>query len=90
MRYLGELVILAETEARWDFSRRCSLIGFFGAGKTASIIKDHPTTNSAASGGAGFRYLLAREFGLRAGIDVARGPEDWAFYIIIGNAWLRP
>ncbi|MCK4790569.1 MAG: BamA/TamA family outer membrane protein [Desulfobacteraceae bacterium] len=90
MRYLGEFVALAETEARWDFSRRWSLIGFFGAGKTASTVKEYATTKSGASGGAGIRYLLARKFGLRAGIDVARGPEDWAFYIIIGNAWLRP
>jgi hypothetical protein len=90
MRYLGELVALAETEARWDFSRRWSLVGFFGAGRTASTLNDKKITNNAASGGAGFRYLLARKFGLRAGFDVARGPEDWAFYIIIGSAWLRP
>ena len=37
--------------------------------------------------GAGFRYFVARQYGLRAGIDVARGPEDWAFYIQIGQAW---
>jgi hypothetical protein len=90
MRYLGEFVALAETEARWDFSRRWSLIGFFGAGFTASTVGEQTATESAVSGGGGFRYLLARKFGLRAGIDVARGPEDWAFYIIIGSAWLRP
>ena len=80
----------AETEARWDFSHRWSLIGFLGAGKTATTVDDQTITNSVASGGAGFRYFLARKFGLRAGIDVARGPEDWSFYIIVGNAWLRP
>ena len=31
--------------------------------------------------------LVARALGLRAGIDVARGPEENAFYIIVGSAW---
>jgi hypothetical protein len=43
----------------------------------------------AWSAGGGFRYLLARLFGLKMGIDVARGPEDWAFYVVFGSAWLR-
>lgn len=40
-------------------------------------------------GGGGFRYLLARQLGLQMGMDVGRGPEGWAFYIIFGSAWLR-
>ena len=44
----------------------------------------------AWSVGAGVRYLIAKELGLRFGIDVARGPEDWAFYIVTGDAWFRP
>ena len=34
-----------------------------------------------------FRYLMARLLGLYTGIDIARGPEDWAFYIQVGSAW---
>jgi len=37
--------------------------------------------------GGGFRYLTAREFGLQMGIDVARGPETWAIYVVFGNSW---
>jgi len=37
--------------------------------------------------GGGFRYLTAREFGLHMGIDVARGPEQWAIYVVFGNSW---
>jgi hypothetical protein len=33
------------------------------------------------------RYLLARAIGLHAGLDVARGPEKTAFYLIVGSAW---
>jgi hypothetical protein len=38
------------------------------------------------AGGFGIRYLLARLFGLYTGLDIARGPEDWAFYIQVGSA----
>jgi hypothetical protein len=39
--------------------------------------------------GGGFRYLIARAFGIRTGIDIARGPEEWAWYIIFGHNWNR-
>jgi hypothetical protein len=35
-------------------------------------------------GGVGFRYLLARKFKLRVGIDVAHSTGTWAYYIIFG------
>jgi len=35
--------------------------------------------------GGGFRYLTAREFGLQMGFDVARGPEEWAIYVVFGT-----
>jgi len=46
-------------------------------------------------GGAGYANVNASffrgghsiEFNLEAGIDVARGPETTAFYIVVGNAW---
>jgi hypothetical protein len=30
-----------------------------------------------------------RTLGLLAGVDIARGPEEWAFYIQVGQAWGR-
>jgi hypothetical protein len=27
--------------------------------------------------GGGFRYLIARQFGLRTGIDIAKGTDNW-------------
>jgi hypothetical protein len=38
------------------------------------------------AGGAGFRYLLARAFGLRGGLDLAYGSEGAAVYVTIGSA----
>ena len=42
------------------------------------------------SGGFGFRYELARKFGMHACIDVAHSAGTTAVYIQVGNAWIRP
>jgi Omp85 superfamily domain len=85
MRYLGPMAVTAEAEIRWDFTSRWSILGFGGAGIVAEDFDGLSDGTSAAAFGAGFRYFLARTFGLRAGLDFARGPEDWAYYITIGN-----
>ena len=51
--------------------------------RTVPFIQDIGVWNA----GGGFRYLTAREFGLQMGIDVARGPEQWAIYVVFGNSW---
>jgi hypothetical protein len=86
MRYQGEETFVGEVEVRWDFTPRWSAIGFVGAG-TAKSDRGNAEDESVVSKGIGFRYLMARRFGMRAGIDVAWGPEDVAWYIQIGNAW---
>jgi hypothetical protein len=83
----GKYTAVAETEWRWDFAGRWSLDAFGGVGRTAPRRGDFSDGETAWNAGAGFRYLLARLFGIRGGLDVARGPEDWAVYIIVGSAW---
>lgn len=88
-RYQGEANIVAETEFRWDLYKRWSLM-VFGGGATAfdkwGQAFEKPLVYSY---GSGFRYLIARKFKLRMGVDVARGPEDWAYYIVFGSNWMR-
>ena len=85
LRYQGNSAGAGEARARWRFYKRWSVVGFFGLGWTAG---DRATDDGPfPAGGGGFRYFLARKLGLEAGIDVARGPETTAFYIIVGNAW---
>jgi hypothetical protein len=88
MRYQGEQTVVGEAEVRWDFTPRWSAVGFVGAGKADSD-RGNGEDETVVSRGIGFRYLVARRFGMRAGIDVAWGPEDTAIYIQIGNAWSR-
>jgi hypothetical protein len=65
-------------------------VGFGGVG--IARIDEGPLKRekTAGAGGVGFRYELARKFGLHAGIDIARGPEDTAFYLQVGSAWVKP
>jgi hypothetical protein len=45
------------------------------------------TTNNHYSYGVGFRYLIARRYGLRAGIDVATSESDNAIYFQVGTGF---
>ncbi len=87
MRYQGEDVFVAEVRPRWDFRYRWSLVGFIGAGWAADSVSDFDDSGAEVAGGVGIRYFLARRLGLRVGVDIARGPEDTAIYLIVGDAW---
>lgn len=85
MRYQGEQAGEGEFELRWRAYKRFSLIGFFGLGWTAGSFSGE--SGPFPAGGVGFRYLIARRLGMQMGIDVARGPEETAFYIQLGSSW---
>jgi len=87
MRYQDDYVVVLETEERWDITRRWSLVGFAGVGKAFPSFDEFTDKTLAYSVGTGFRYKIARLFKVYAGIDVARGNEDWAFYIQFGHYW---
>ena len=90
MRYQGEDVGEVEIEARWQFWKRFSLVGFVGYGAAWIDAQRLDHLTSVVTGGTGFRYELARKYGLHAGADVAFGPDDTALYIQFGSAWARP
>ncbi len=89
LRYQNNLVNVLETEIRYAVWKRWSLIGFVGAG-TASIKYDKEMfDNVHPAGGLGFRYLLAKQYGLHLGLDFAHGPEQFAWYLTFGSNWFR-
>jgi len=90
MRFRGSQMTSAEAEARWQFVGRWSLVAFGGAGATRAGRDALAATASVGSGGVGFRYQLARKFGLHAGIDVGHSAGTTALYFQVGNAWFRP
>jgi hypothetical protein len=90
LRYQRQNVVQSELELRWQFWRRFSVVSFGGGGLGWDSGRQPNRSVTVGAGGVGFRYLLARKFGLHYGIDVARGPADWAMYFQFGSAWLRP
>ena len=90
LRYQGTEAGEIEAEVRWQLHPRFSLVGFGGAGMAAGRGPLGGERETAVAGGAGFRYLVARSYGMHVGLDVARGPEQTIVYVVFGNAWFRP
>jgi len=89
VEYQGQQALSFETEQRVDLNLRWSLVGFVGTGRTFSSYEFLEDKTWYWAGGAGFRYLVARLFKLRMGIDIARGPGQFAYYIVFGHYWDR-
>jgi hypothetical protein len=87
VRYQDQDVVVAELELRWNVTPRWALIGFAGTGRAWGKTTEFSDGEVARAVGGGFRYLIARRLGLSMGIDIARGPEDTAFYIQAGSSW---
>ncbi|HEY4286601.1 MAG TPA: hypothetical protein VGN00_05835 [Puia sp.] len=88
-RYQGKADLLTELEGRWDFIKRWSILFYGGTGKAFDYWGDFGSAKWVFTYGTGFRYLLARKFGLRMGMDLAHGPDTWAYYIVFGSNWLK-
>jgi len=90
LRYQGEEVADVEAELRWQFYKRYSLVGFAGTGVAWNDFEHFDDSIGVVTGGTGFRYEIARRYGIHVGLDVAFGPENPAIYVIFGSAWARP
>jgi outer membrane protein assembly factor BamA len=89
MRYQGEQVAQAEAEIDYQFWKRFSVVGFGGVGSAWSGLGVKENRESVQAFGTGFRYEIARKYGLHMGLDMAWGPDEPAFYMQFGNAWGR-
>jgi hypothetical protein len=90
MRYQGEETAQLDTEVRWQFWNRFSVVGFAGVGATWNDFPRFEAGRVIVTGGTGFRYELARKYGIHAGVDIAFGPDNTAVYLQVGSAWARP
>ena len=89
MKYQNTNTTLMETEVSVDVYKRWSAIGFAGIGNAYESISDFENGKSVRTVGTGFRYLLARKFGAKMGMDFAASQDDFAFYFVFGSSWLR-
>jgi hypothetical protein len=53
-------------------------LDFLLSGITWNDFENLDDTHGVVSGGGGFRYELARQYGLHAGIDIAFSPDTTA------------
>jgi hypothetical protein len=90
MRYQGDEMASTEIEARWQVRGRWSLVGAAGYGTAHTGRELFSVTRDVWSGAVGFRYELARLFGMHAGLDVGFSKGETAVYFQVGSAWFRP
>jgi hypothetical protein len=90
MRYQGNEAASIEAELRWQFWRRFSAVAFGGFGAAWNDFARFKAVTTVPTGGVGFRYEIARKYGIHMGLDVAFGPDNQAVYVQVGSAWARP
>ncbi len=89
MKYQNRHISLVEGELTYNVYRRWYLNAFAGMGNAYPDIGEFSKGKPVRTVGTGFRYEIARLFGLRMGMDFAWSNEDFAFYVTAGHAWLR-
>jgi hypothetical protein len=87
MRYQGAGEASVDGEVRWNAFKRWWLVAFAGAGWTGDDLGSLQAGDNVHAGGLGFRYLVARALGLQMGLDVAKGPEQYAIYVVTGSSF---
>ncbi len=70
-----------------DFSERWAEIAFAGVGFTRNDEATLETTQDIGSVDTGVRFQALREQDVWIGLDIAKGPEEYAWYIQIGQGW---
>ncbi len=86
-RFQANHAVLAEVQLDYKLGYRWKIGIFAGVGRVANKFDDLTDAATVVSKGVGFRYLIARRYGFVMGADIARGPEDTAFYIQAGSTW---
>lgn len=90
MKYQSDNTMLAEMEWKFKIYRRWSIDVFTGTGKAFQSFQEFAPATWVYSYGIGFRYKIARAFGIDAGLDFAwSNNKDFAFTIVFGSAWNR-
>ena len=87
LRYQGKTAGAVEVEGRFDFSSRWASVAFAGAGYTKSNDLGLSTNDDIQAFGAGLRWQVIPEQNIWLGLDIAKGPEEYAWYIQIGHPW---
>lgn len=87
LRYQDKVAGALEAEARYLLAPRWEVSAFGGLGFTSDRIPLFENPGSIYNFGVGGRYLVFDAHNVWMGIDIARGPDDWNWYIQVGHPW---
>ncbi|WP_234496687.1 BamA/TamA family outer membrane protein [Vibrio maritimus] len=85
LRNQGDNVALGEVQVGYNINTRYQIIGFTGSGTAYDHGARKLDWNNTI--GMGFRYTIARQLGIKAGVDVSRSETDTAIQIKFGTAF---
>lgn len=87
LRYQGKSAGAAEIELRYQFAKRWAVLGFTGEGWTDERDLADETADDIGAFGFGVRWQALPTKNIWVGVDLARGPEEDAFYIQLVHPW---
>jgi outer membrane translocation and assembly module TamA len=68
-------------------TEKFGFVAFVGVGEVASGVKELNSHDLLPSIGAGIRYRLTKKNPINFRVDVARGKDDTAIYVGVGEAF---
>jgi hypothetical protein len=87
LRYQNKTAGAAEVEIRYLIRPKWEVSAFGGVGFTSDAYAIFENPDSIYNFGVGGRYNIFEAHNVWVGLDVARGPEDWNWYIQVGHPW---
>ena len=93
-RYQGDQIATLQAQVMYNLDNRWTLSAFYGAGlahnEQTVDLSDKLTQKSddiVSAYGVGFRYQIARRYGIHLGIDMAFSKEENALYFTMGSGF---
>ena len=87
LRYQNKAAGAVEVEGGYLLAPRWEVSAFGGLGATSDDFPIYENPDSIYSFGVGGRYNIFEAHNVWVGIDIARGPDDWNWYIQVGHPW---
>jgi hypothetical protein len=87
LRYQNKTAGAAEAEIRYLIRPKWEVSAFGGVGFTSDAYAIFDNPDSIYNFGVGGRYNIFEAHNVWVGLDVARGPEDWNWYVQVGHPW---
>jgi hypothetical protein len=87
LRFQGKTAGALELQGRFRAAPRWIVLGFAGLGFTDENLEFVDDADAIYATGAGARFNVFKDQKIWVGLDIARGPEDWAWYIQVNHPW---